>query len=179
MVRMGSIENARFPGLNPREAVAPGNGWMGFEGILNRREQDRRIFRKLIGGLDTKKPSAISPGQLMLEIGKYFIGTPYAEGTLKAKGAERLVVNLREFDCVTFVENVVALALCVKSRKKPFEDFRKQLQRTRYRVAPGSWLQGSRRGNSCRSHPKPGDILIPLITCSAAGESSRWKSFLL
>ncbi len=49
----------------------------------------------------------------MLEIGKFFLGTPYVVGTLETKRGEHLVVNLREFDCVTFVENVVALAwLC-------------------------------------------------------------------
>ena len=45
----------------------------------------------------------------MLEIGKFFLGTPYVTGTLETEGAEHLVVNLREYDCVTFVENVVAL----------------------------------------------------------------------
>ncbi len=50
----------------------------------------------------------------MLEIGKFFLGAPYMAGTLETKGAEHLVINLRKFDCVTFVENVVALAWLVK-----------------------------------------------------------------
>ena len=56
----------------------------------------------------------------MLEIGKFFLGTPYVAGTLETKGAEHLVVNLREYDCVTFVENVVALAWHCKIPGKIF-----------------------------------------------------------
>jgi hypothetical protein len=100
---------------------------------LNRQEEDRRIFRELIRFLGKKKPSAKFNGRRVLEIGKLFLGTPYADGTLEMKGHKHLVVNLREFDCVTFVENVVALVCLVKSRKKSFETFRSLLQKIRYR----------------------------------------------
>jgi hypothetical protein len=66
-------------------------------------------------------------------------------GTLEAKGAERLVINLREFDCFTFVENVVALAWCLKSRQESFEGFRRVLKKTRYR-------NGRMQGYSSRLH---------------------------
>ena len=81
----------------------------------------------------------------MLEIGKFFIGSPYVVGTLETKGAERLVVNLREFDCFTFVENVVTLAWHVKSRGKTFETFRRLLRKIRYR-------HGRLQGYSSRLH---------------------------
>jgi hypothetical protein len=100
---------------------------------LNHQGEDRRIFRELIRFLGKKKPSAKFNGRRVLEIGKFFLGTPYAAGTLEMKGLEHLVVNLREFDCVTFVENVVALVCLVKSRKKSFETFRTLLQKIRYR----------------------------------------------
>jgi len=100
---------------------------------MPRRGQDRTIFEKLIGFLDEKKSSARFPGQLMLEIGKFFLGAPYVAGTLETKRTEHLVVNLREYDCVTFVENAVALALDFKSEEKSFESFRRLLRKIRYR----------------------------------------------
>ena len=100
---------------------------------MNRQGQDQGIFEELIRFLDKKKPSATFPDRLMLEIGKFFIGSPYVVGTLETKGAERLVVNLREFDCFTFVENVVTLAWHVKSRGKTFETFRRLLRKILYR----------------------------------------------
>jgi hypothetical protein len=69
----------------------------------------------------------------MLEIGEFFIGTPYLAGTLETKGTESLVVNLRKFDCVTFVENVVAVAWFIKSRERSFKAFQRLLQKIRYR----------------------------------------------
>ena len=112
---------------------------------MNRQGQDRKIFKELIGFLDKKKTSATFPDQFMLEIGKFFLGTPYVTGTLETKKAEHLVVNLREYDCVTFIENVIALLWYVKSRGKSFETFRRLLRKMRYR-------QGRLQGYSSRLH---------------------------
>jgi hypothetical protein len=112
---------------------------------LNRRGQDRRIFEELVRFLDKKKTSAKFPDQLMLEIGKFFLGTPYVAGTLETKRAEHLVVNLREHDCATFAENVVALVWYIKSREKSFEAFQRLLRKIRYR-------QGRLQGYSSRLH---------------------------
>jgi hypothetical protein len=100
---------------------------------LNHQEQDRRIFKKLIRFLDKKKSSAEFSNKLILEIGKFFLGTPYAAGTLETRGTEQLVVNLRELDCVTFVENVVALAWLLRSQQKSFKTFQKLIHKIRYR----------------------------------------------
>lgn len=66
-------------------------------------------------------------GEAVAEIGGLFVGWPYTPQTLEAPwieaaaagvpmdgSLERLVVNLREFDCVTFVENVLALTWFVR-----------------------------------------------------------------
>lgn len=66
-------------------------------------------------------------------IGKFFIDTPYKGGTLEVNPREQLVVNLREFDCVTFVDNVIALALLSNYEPRQTENYLKNLQNTRYR----------------------------------------------
>ncbi|HTR80424.1 MAG TPA: N-acetylmuramoyl-L-alanine amidase-like domain-containing protein [Bacteroidota bacterium] len=71
--------------------------------------------------------------QAIVEIGKSFIGTDYAEHTLEEGGEEHLVVNLRVLDCVSFYENVLALARCVKMKTLTFEAYKAQLQFIRYR----------------------------------------------
>jgi hypothetical protein len=72
-------------------------------------------------------------GEVVVAIGTSFIGTPYAPHTLEAEGPERLIVNLNALDCVTFVENTLALSRCIKLREDSFNDFRRQLQLIRYR----------------------------------------------
>ena len=107
--------------------------------------QDRTTFAELIRHFDREKPSLKHPDQLILEIGKFFLGTPYVAGSLETKAGEHLIVNLREFDCVTFAENMVALVRLVRSRQKSFEAFQKFLQKIRYR-------QGRLQGYSSRLH---------------------------
>jgi len=94
---------------------------------------DQRILKKLIGFLHEGKTSPKFPGDLLLKIGKVFIGTPYLGGTLETKKAESLVINLGKLDCVTFVENVVAIAWLIRSRKRSFGAFQRLLQKIRYR----------------------------------------------
>jgi hypothetical protein len=43
------------------------------------------------------------------------VGATYTPATLEVPGPERLVVNLREFDCVTFIENVLALVRMIRA----------------------------------------------------------------
>lgn len=64
---------------------------------------------------------------------RFFMGTPYVAHTLDQSDEEHLVVNLFELDCVTFVENVLALSLTARSNELSFENFKKNLQSIRFR----------------------------------------------
>ncbi|OQX99799.1 MAG: hypothetical protein B6I24_01650 [Bacteroidetes bacterium 4572_128] len=70
---------------------------------------------------------------VVIEVGKNFIFFPYKSGVLEKNEKERLVINLRELDCVTFVENTIAISNLIKSKKNDFSDFKKELQLIRYR----------------------------------------------
>ena len=49
-------------------------------------------------------------GKAMVSLGTAFVGTAYVPQTLEVEGPERLVINFRGLDCVTFVENIYAMA---------------------------------------------------------------------
>ncbi len=73
-------------------------------------------------------------GDAIVEIGKSFMGTEYAAGTLEINApAEKLVVNLTGLDCVTFVENCLTFARCLKKSKSTFDDYKNELEYIRYR----------------------------------------------
>ena len=80
-----------------------------------------RALRKAPGGAGT------------LHFARLLMGRPYIAHTLEVNDEEQLVVNTRELDCTTLVENVVALTLCHEQKKMGFADFREVLQRIRYR----------------------------------------------
>ena len=79
------------------------------------------------------KDKALSTGDLIYKIGTDFIGTPYVGNTLDKTKEENLVVNLRELDCTTFVENCIAIAQTIKSGEATFDRFVKELENLRYR----------------------------------------------
>lgn len=100
------------------------------EYVLYATEEDRAIVHRYLeemAGRDT-----LSFGELMTETALFFLGTPYVGGTLE-KEPEGLVVNLREMDCTTLVENVLALARTLQSDDPSFDTFCRELQSIRYR----------------------------------------------
>lgn len=73
-------------------------------------------------------------GDAMVEIGKSFMGTKYVANTLEINSPdEKLVVNLTGLDCVTFVENCLTFARCVKKDRTTFDDYKAELTNIRYR----------------------------------------------
>ena len=81
--------------------------------------QDVTLLREKLGwgrevGLDT-----MALGDAMARLGRTFVGTTYTPGTLEVDGPERIVINLRELDCVTFVESVYALSALIRDRHLP------------------------------------------------------------
>ena len=71
--------------------------------------------------------------EVVVEIGKSFIGTEYLARGLETDGDEQLVINLSGLDCTTFLENSLALARCIKKNDTTFDDYLKELQYIRYR----------------------------------------------
>lgn len=61
-----------------------------------------------------------------------FIGRPYVAHTLEVGDDRRVVVNTRQLDCTTLVENVTALSLCIYQKQYAFNDFLDNLVKMRY-----------------------------------------------
>ena len=94
-------------------------------------EKDKALLQEKLDKFS--KESNLSVGELILKIGNDFKGTPYVGKTLDNSIEENLTVNLREFDCTTFVENCLAIARTIKSGKATFESFTTELEKIRYR----------------------------------------------
>lgn len=71
--------------------------------------------------------------EVLIHTAKYFMDKPYVASTLETSGAERLTVNLREFDCTTFVENCIVLAGIIKSGDFSYPGYTQKLMEMRYR----------------------------------------------
>ena len=93
--------------------------------------EDKRIVENRLNVFSKEANLPIS--DLIVEIGLSFLETPYAEATLENGLEEKLVINLRQFDCTTFAESILSLARTVKLKKSDFESYAAELEKIRYR----------------------------------------------
>lgn len=92
-----------------------------------------------------KSIEQLNTGRTVVEIGKTFAGMPYIGKTLEVHENEKLVINLKGFDCTTYVENVLAFSLLLEKEADEFEAFGSILRNIRYR-------DGELKGYSSRLH---------------------------
>ena len=136
-------------------------------------EEDQQIYNQYISYITVNSqsqsnththPQIIAQPQeldeLLEKTAHFFIDKPYVAHTLETDGEESasfneksgaaikeesVVVNLREFDCTTYIETVVALTQTVRSQDHSFDNFIKNLKTLRYR-------EGVLNGYSSRLH---------------------------
>lgn len=89
------------------EEIDPEAPWM-------ETERDREILQETVSWARDQTLEVLPIGEIMGLVGSTFVGVPYEESPLEVPGEERLVVNLRGMDCVTFVEQVLAISHLVR-----------------------------------------------------------------
>lgn len=110
-------------------------------GLPSWTQQDWEVLRGTVAWAWQNRVDTLPIGQRIVRIGETFVGSPYLPQTLDPPGPERMVINLRAMDCVTFVENMLALAHFVREAPRtaldqPEEAMRRyqgMIERVRYR----------------------------------------------
>jgi hypothetical protein len=93
-------------------------------------EADKAVFDRYLSFMEDQ--TALPFDSLVLKTALFFLGTPYVGATLEKEPAGR-AVTLRELDCATFVETVLALARMIAAGDATFDGFCNQLRFIRYR----------------------------------------------
>lgn len=108
--------------------------------------QNKALCEETLQSIQTEEWKSVKYTELVSKVGKQFLSTPYVASTLEVNGQdEKLVVNLGELDCTTFLENAVVFSRLIQKQKFTFEDFTKELELLRYR-------DGALKGYSSRLH---------------------------
>lgn len=94
-------------------------------------DKDEAIFNEYVSYIASFKTALLET--ILEKTARFFIGTPYVAHTLDGSMDEALVVNLRELDCVTFVENVLALSFAARSNNLTMDYYKERLTEIRYR----------------------------------------------
>lgn len=72
-------------------------------------------------------------GEVIQALAQEFLGTPYQAELLEHSPTERLFLSLKRFDCVLFVETVIALAHNVLKQDDSVNSFARNVESLRYR----------------------------------------------
>lgn len=112
-----------------------------YEDIRFHCEDDTIIINTMLADVNDKGLDLL---QALPFVAEKLIGTPYKSGTLEGE-TEKLTVNIHELDCVTFVENAIALAQSGQVSNPTWRDFARNLEYIRYR-------KGEMNGYASRLH---------------------------
>jgi len=130
--------------------------------VVCQRSDSLKVLRLLS---DARRQASTT--NLALYFARRFKGLPYVAHTLEVSPAkEKLVINLRQMDCTTLVENVVALTLCMRQKAYTFDAFCENLRNIRYRggAAPAyearlhyftDWIQDNTAMGYCMEIQSP------------------------
>ena len=112
-------------------------------------EADWQIARDALSALKDSSVADLDAGERAARAALGFLGAPYIPATLEISGPERLVVNLRGFDCVTLIEHALTLSRLADGADPALLDddeafrqrYRRELAGLRYREgAPDGYL---------------------------------------
>jgi hypothetical protein len=109
------------------------NKGINLNSIINFFDDNEKLCKQKFSLLLNNGVGKFSIGEVIAEVGNSFMGTPYTSGTLDINMKEQLIINLSGLDCVTFVENCLVFARCVKKGKTAYEDYLSELENIRYR----------------------------------------------
>lgn len=128
VIACGGAEDAEPIELTGQEAAAV---TPAFE--VTDQPADSLAFEETIAWAQANQIDTLPIGEAIAALGRTYVGTPYEPGTLELEGEERLIVNLRQLDCVTFIENMLAIARIMHAGTPDYDSFKRELVRMRYR----------------------------------------------
>jgi hypothetical protein len=112
---------------------------------VNCSEENLSALKAKLKYFTNPKFKSLDRGNLAVEVGKSFLDVPYVSKTLDKGEKENLVINLKELDCTTFLENVVVITRLIKQGEITYDTYIKELEYLRYR-------DGKRDGYVSRLH---------------------------
>jgi cell wall-associated NlpC family hydrolase len=112
--------------------VAP-QDWVDFEPQRVESASEDLKFEQLIQGARSKNLSRRPLSEIISVVAEQFIGTPYVAGLLDQSPEETLVISLAGFDCVLFIETVLAIARGISVQDYTYQGLEKRVEEQRYR----------------------------------------------
>ena len=90
-------------------------------------------FRSILTDAAAQDVASRTYGEIVQWTGEQLLGRPYVAGMLDAPPSEILVVDLTGFDCVLYIENVLAISRMIALGESAYDDYARGIEALRYR----------------------------------------------
>ena len=104
-----------------------------------------RIYQQIIDRAQRHNLDRLSMGEIVQTVAEQFLGAEYKAGLLDRTTQEILFVSLQQFDCLLFIETVLAIANNITLQDRSYQALRNKIEEQRY------W-QGKMNGYCSRLH---------------------------
>lgn len=95
--------------------------------------KDQEKYQRVIQNTKTANLDQTSAGRLIQQIAEQFLGSEYKAGLLDKSPYETLVISLQQFDCLLFIETIMAIAHNINQQEYGYQAFSNSIENQRYR----------------------------------------------
>ena len=107
--------------------------------------EDGKIYQTITNHAIANKLDQSPMGNIIQAVAHQLLGAEYKAGLLDQSAQETLVISLRQFDCLLFIETVLAIANNIAQRNYSYQAFTEGVENKRY-------LNGKMNGYCSRLH---------------------------
>ena len=94
--------------------------------------RDSQKYQTIIKNAADNNLAKRSMGEIVQQVAQQLLGSQYQAGLLDKSSYETLVVSLQQFDCMLFIETVLAIANNINRKEYGYQAFSKNLENRRY-----------------------------------------------
>ena len=94
--------------------------------------KDRQKYKTIIKQATKNNLADASMGKIVQQVAQQFLGSEYKAGLLDKSDHETLIISLKQFDCLLFVETVLAIAHNINRQKYGYQAFSERVENQRY-----------------------------------------------
>lgn len=94
--------------------------------------EDNKIYQTIIDRAVADNLAQTSMGNIIQTVARQFLGAEYKAGLLDKTPHETLIISLKQFDCLLFVETVLAIANNIAQKEYSDRAFSNEIENKRY-----------------------------------------------
>ena len=129
-----AVTPAAPPASNAEPVVAEAPvAELAAEAVADPDAETAATFQRILADAAAQGVAERPYGEIVQWVGEQLVGVPYVAGMLDAPPTEELVVSLTGFDCVLYIENVLAISRMIALGQTEYANYAAGVRALRYR----------------------------------------------